>query len=138
MIAVVDDVDSVRKAMIRLLQAAGYVARGFASGEEFLQTWPCSKTRCLILDMEMPGLTGADVQRALNRRQARIPVIVMTAHDSLAAREECMRLGALVFLSKPFDFSFLLDAVATVLQRSSLDVRVECDVVGSRAGASAA
>jgi FixJ family two-component response regulator len=132
MIAVVDDADSVRGAIIRLLQIAGYVARGFVSGEEFLQTWPCSKTRCLILDLEMPGLTGVDVQRALNRTQARIPVIVMTAHDSLAAREECMRLGALVFLSKPVDISFLLDAVTMALQRPSLEVRLECGVLSPR------
>ena len=132
MIAVVDDADSVRGAIIRLLQIAGYVARGFVSGEEFLQTWPCSKTRCLILDLEMPGLTGVDVKRALNRTQARIPVIVMTAHDSLAAREECMRLGALVFLSKPVDISFLLDAVTMALQRPSLEVRLECGVLSPR------
>jgi FixJ family two-component response regulator len=120
MIAVVDDADSVRKAMIQLLQIAGYVARGFVSGEEFLQTWPCSKTRCVILDLEMPGLSGVDVQRALNLARASVPVIVMTAHDSIAVREECTRLGALVFLSKPVDISCLLNAVAMALQRSSL------------------
>jgi FixJ family two-component response regulator len=115
MIAVVDDSDSVRKALILQLQLFGYVARGFASGEEFLQTWPGNGARCLILDLHMPGLSGVDVQRDLNRMQARIPVIIITANDSSEAREECLRLGAYDFLSKPISMPILLDAVAGAL-----------------------
>jgi FixJ family two-component response regulator len=132
MIAVVDDTDSVRKAMIRLLHIGGYVACGFESGEEFLQTWPCSKTRCLILDFEMPGLSGTDVQRELNRAQARIPVIVITGHESLAVREQCMRLGAHAFLSKPIEMSFLLDAVAMALQAASAGTLLKYGAVSER------
>ena len=115
MIAVVDDSDSVRKALILQLQLFGYVARGFASGEEFLQTWPGNGARCLILDLHMPGLSGVDVQRDLNRMRARIPVIIITANDSSDVREECLRLGAFDFISKPITMPILLDAVAGAL-----------------------
>ena len=64
----------------------------------------------------MPGFSGIDLQRELNRRQAGIPVIIMTARDSPSMREECARLGALAFLSKPMDILCLLDAVAVALQ----------------------
>ena len=115
MIAVVDDSDSVRKALIFQLQIFGYVTRGFASGEAFLQTWPSNGARCLILDLELPGLSGVDVQRALNGKQAHIPVIIITANDSSAVREECLRLGAFDFLLKPIAMPILLDAVAGAL-----------------------
>jgi FixJ family two-component response regulator len=125
MIAVVDDVDSVRKAVIRILEVAGYAARGFVSGDAFLDTWPDNSTRCLILDLDMPGLSGADVQHELNLAQASIPVIIMTAHDSPAAREECARLGAHAFLTKPVDISVLLDVVAIALQSANGNSRIE-------------
>jgi FixJ family two-component response regulator len=116
MIVVVDDTDSVRNAIIRILRTAGHLARGFASGNAFLETWPSTRFRCLILDLNMPGLSGVDVQRELHLAQARIPVIIMTPHDTRAAREECLRLGAHAFLTKPIDASVLLGAVAVALQ----------------------
>jgi FixJ family two-component response regulator len=127
MIAVVDDADSVRKAVVRLLQAAGYAARGFASGHEFLQAWPSNPARCIIMDVEMPGLSGTDVQRALNRANVGIPVVILTAHDAPTVREECMRLGALFFLSKPIDVTHLLNAVAAVFARKRVEIPMECD-----------
>jgi FixJ family two-component response regulator len=117
MIAVVDDSDSLRKALILQLQLFGYVTRGFASGEAFLQTWPSNGARCLILDLELPGVSGVEVQRALNHMQAGIPVIIITANDSWDVREECLRLGAVDFLSKPIAMRRLLDAVAGALRR---------------------
>ena len=111
MIAVVDDEESVRKALVRLLQAAGYVARGFASGQEFLESWADDRPQCLLLDLQMPGLSGTDVQRALNRVGAHIPVVIITAHDSPGAREECMREGAVAYLCKPLDERVVLDAL---------------------------
>ncbi len=111
MIAVVDDEESVRKAVVRLLQSAGHTAQGFASGSEFLQCWPGDKPDCLMLDLQMPGLSGTEVQRALNRAGAHLPVIVMTANDAPGAREECMREGAVAYLNKPVDVLVLLDAV---------------------------
>jgi FixJ family two-component response regulator len=111
MIAVVDDEETVRKALVRLLQAAGYSARGFNSGTDLLQNWPAYEPDCLVLDLEMPGLSGTDVQRALNRAGVHVPVVVITAHDSARARAECLREGAIAYLCKPVDERVLLDAL---------------------------
>jgi FixJ family two-component response regulator len=111
MIAVVDDEESIRKALVRLLEASGHAARGFSSGNEFLQRWHADSPHCLMLDLQMPGLSGLDVQRALNREGAHIPVIIITAHDTPSAREECLREGAIAYLCKPLDQRALLQAV---------------------------
>ena len=78
----------------------------------------------------MPGLSGADVQRELNSANVRVPVVIMTAYDSLDVREECMRLGALAFLSKPIETSLLLDAVAAAFTRQRVDIPIERAIVG--------
>ncbi len=111
MIAVIDDEESVRKAVVRLLRSAGHLAQGFASGSEFLKSGLGDKPDCLMLDLQMPGLSGNEVQRVLNRAGARLPVIVMTANDAPGAREECMREGAVAYLRKPVDVNVMLDAV---------------------------
>lgn len=111
MIAVVDDEESVRKAVVRLLLAAGFSARGFASGNDFLQNWPVNRPECLVLDLQMPGLSGIEVQRALNRSGAHVPVIIITALDSPGLREECLREGAIAYLRKPLDEALLMDAL---------------------------
>jgi FixJ family two-component response regulator len=113
-IAVVDDEESVRNAMVRLLRAADYPARGFASGDEFLKNWPADRPDCLVLDLRMPGLSGMDVQRALNRTGAHLPVVIVSAHDSPAAREECLREGAVAYLCKPVDERVLLNALKSL------------------------
>jgi len=114
-IAVVDDEESVRKAVVRLLRSAGHIAQGFASGSEFLQSWLVLKPDCLMLDLQMPGLSGTEVQRALNRAGAHLPVIVMTANDAPGTREECMREGAVAYLNKPVDVCVLLNAVGVAI-----------------------
>jgi FixJ family two-component response regulator len=114
-IAVVDDEDSVRKALVRVLQAAGFAARAFAGAQEFLTSWHFDRPDCLLLDLQMPGLSGQEVQQALNQAGANFPIIIITAHDGLAMREECLRLGAVDYLSKPLDGLVLLNAVATAV-----------------------
>src|SRR5580700_6818144 len=118
MIAVVDDEESVRNAIVRLIQAAGHPARCFASGGDFLRSWVADRPECLLLDLQMPGLSGTDVQRALLRAGARIPTIIITAQDSPGAREECIRLGAVAHLCKPVDQGMLLAAVRAALNLS--------------------
>ncbi len=115
MIAVVDDEESVRKAVVRLLQAAGYAARGYSSGDEFMKAWHRDTPECVLLDLQMPGQSGTDVQRALKRAGARFPVIIITAHDAPSVREECMREGAAAYLRKPLDERVLLDAVSAAI-----------------------
>ncbi len=115
-IAVVDDEESVRKAVIRLLQAAGYSSRGFASGWEFLQNGLADRPDCLVLDLQMSGLSGKDVQRQLNCAGVHLPVVFITAHDAPSVREECLREGAIAYLLKPVDRHVLLDAVRRAVQ----------------------
>jgi FixJ family two-component response regulator len=113
-IAVVDDEDSVRKAVVRVLRAAGFCARGFASGAEFLNSWHFDRPDCLVLDLQMPGLSGMEVQKSLNAAGAHFPIVIMTAHDAPSLREECIRQGAAAYLCKPLDIGALLQAVSRV------------------------
>jgi FixJ family two-component response regulator len=115
MIAVVDDEESVRKAVVRLLQVAGYTARGFVSGYDFLQNWPENRPDCLLLDLQMFDLSGTEVQKALNRSGAPFPVIIITAKDVPDVREQCLRQGAVAYLSKPLDTTVLLNALELAL-----------------------
>jgi FixJ family two-component response regulator len=111
MIAVVDDEESVRNAVVRVLRAAGFAARGFASGTEFLMSWHFDRPEFLLLDLQMPDMSGTEVQQALNEAGAKFPVIIISAHDAPGVREESMRLGAAAYLCKPFDLDALLRAV---------------------------
>jgi CheY-like chemotaxis protein len=114
-IAVVDDEESVRKAVVRVLRAAGFAAQGFSSGDEFLRSWHFDRPDCLVLDLQMPDISGMEVQKALNLAGAHFPIVIITAHDAPAVREECLRLGAIAYLCKPLDVRSLLDTVALVL-----------------------
>ncbi len=117
MIAIVDDDASVRKAMVRLLRAYGHTVCAYSSGSEFLENWRVDRPDCLVLDLQMPGLRGADVQRALNQAGAHFPVIIVSALDSSGAREECLREGAFAYLRKPLDERQLLDTLRRALVR---------------------
>jgi FixJ family two-component response regulator len=118
MIAVVDDEESVRNALVRVLRAGGFAARGFASGREFLNAWRFDQPDCLVLDLQMPDIAGTKVQQALNVAGATFPVIIVTAHDSAIVREECLHQGAVAYLCKPPDPRALLQAVALAVGRS--------------------
>ncbi len=115
MIAVVDDEESVRKAVVRVLQAAGFAARAFASGAEFLESWHFDRPDCLVLDLQMPGLSGTEVQQSLRTAGASFPIVIITAHDSPSLREECMNAGAVEYLCKPLDIRALVRAVSQVM-----------------------
>jgi FixJ family two-component response regulator len=114
-IAVLDDEESVRRAVVRVLRAAGFPARGFASGGEFQKSWHFDRPDCLLLDLQMPDVSGAEIQQALNTAGARFPIIIITAHDSPRLREECMRRDAADYLCKPIDVRTLLDAVTRAI-----------------------
>jgi FixJ family two-component response regulator len=110
-IAVVDDEESVGKALVRLLEAMGYTARAFTSAADFLRDLPANRPDCLLLDLQMGRLSGTDVQRALNRAGEDIPVLILTAYDSPTSRAECFREGAIAYLSKPVEERLLLEAL---------------------------
>ena len=115
MIAVVDDDEPVRKAVVRLLRAAGFSSRGFASGEELLEAWRAEPPKCLVLDLQLPGASGLDVQRRLRVAGERAPTIIMTASDDPHARSECLCAGAAAYLRKPLDQQALLGALERVM-----------------------
>src|SRR5438552_14938856 len=114
-IAIVDDDDLMRSALLGLLKEAGLPARTFTSAEEFLSSGDWSHTACLIADIRMPGMSGLDLQATLNAEQIAIPTIFITAHGDCRMRMQALRAGALEFLTKPFDDEVLLESVRLAL-----------------------
>jgi FixJ family two-component response regulator len=123
-IAVLEDEDSVRRALVRVLHAAGFAARGFDCAEEFLSSWRSDRPECLLLDLQMPGLSGQEVQQALRAAGAQFPIVIVTVSDTPSLREECKRLGAADYLCKPLDVLGLLHAVTSVTGSSEEVQRV--------------
>ncbi len=111
-LAVVDDNADVRIALVRLVTSAGFAVESFATGAEFLLSIERRVPDCLILDLHMAGMSGFDVQAALARNpHVRIPVVVITGHDSAESRSRARDLGASRYLPKPVDHEALLAAV---------------------------
>ncbi len=115
MVAVVEDDESYRGALQRLLKSAGLSVLAFASAEDFLNSGQQRETGCLIADIRMPGMSGLDLQARLNTEQCPIPTIFITAHGEEKMRLQAMRGGAVKFLAKPFDGAILLEAVRVAL-----------------------
>jgi len=116
MVAVVDDDDSFRAALQRLLRSAGFTVRSFASAEEFLASGQLNEAGCLIADIRMPGMSGLDLQAKLNADRRPIPTIFVTAHGDEKMRLQAMRGGAVKFLAKRFDDAILLESVRAALK----------------------
>jgi FixJ family two-component response regulator len=115
-ISVVDDDDSVRESLQCLIRSFGFAVEAFASAEEFLKSDHLRDTRCLILDVRMPGMNGIELQRRLVASHYVIPVIFITAHGDETARSHAMRDGAVAYLLKPFSEEALLNAIHTALK----------------------
>ena len=115
MVAVVEDDESYRVALQRLLKSAGLSVLAFASAEDFLDSGQQHETACLIADIRMPGMSGLDLQARLNTEQCAIPIIFITAHGDEQMRLQAMRGGAVKFLGKPFDCAILLESVRVAL-----------------------
>lgn len=111
LIAVVDDEESVRLALGRMLRASGYEVTIYRSGEEFLESLQASRPDCVVLDFQMPGLTGRDVQQALAAAKVRLPIIIVTAHDHATLREKALADGAIAYFAKPLRRDELIAAV---------------------------
>src|SRR5215469_5339577 len=117
LLSVVDDDEMLRESLPELLRECGFAARGFSSGLEFLSSDYLDETRCLILDVAMPGMSGLDLQKELKHRGRAIPIIFITGQKDEEAREQAFRQGAVKFLYKPFSDDDLLDAVNAALDR---------------------
>jgi FixJ family two-component response regulator len=116
LVSVVDDDESVRESLPDLLREFGYAARTFSSAEEFLGSDCVDQTRCLMLDIGMPGMTGPDLQRELKLRGQQIPIVFITAHKDEAIRTRLLDEGAVECLFKPFSDTAVLEALNTALQ----------------------
>ena len=115
LVSVVDDDESVRESLPDLIKEFGFAARAFSSPEEFLASECIGQTKCLILDIAMPGMSGFDVQRELKHRQYQIPIVFITAHKVEISRPGVLGEGAVACLLKPFSDTALLQAIHTVL-----------------------
>lgn len=118
-IAVVDDEEPIRRALARLLGAAGIESRGYASGQEFLATWRHNPPDCVVMDLQMPGLSGFDVLQCLKNLGADMPIIIITAHDDPALRQRCLQAGATTYLPKPLDDNVLIKTIESLCGRQS-------------------
>jgi len=119
LIHVVDDDASMREALLRLLGAAGFEARGYSStGEFLLQSLP-DRLGCLILDMRLPGPSGLELQAALQQQNIMLPIVFLTGHATVASSVTAMKAGAVDFLTKPVERHILLDAIRRALARNA-------------------
>jgi FixJ family two-component response regulator len=113
-IAIVDDDPSVRRALHRLIQSSGYTVQTFTSAPEFLDSLPRGRPACLVLDIQMDGMSGFDLQDRLLATDGKVPIVFITGHDDGPTRERLGRSGAAGHLLKPLDEQALLDAIRRV------------------------
>lgn len=116
LVAVVDDDVSVRESLPDLLRELGFAARAFASAEEFLTSGSVDQTRCLLLDIAMPGMSGPDLQRELQRRNKQIPIVFITGQGDDTQRPRMLGQGAVECLFKPFSEGALVGALNVALE----------------------
>ena len=135
LVAVVDDEESVRRGLGRLLRGAGYEVAMFAGGAEFLESLSRARPACVLVDGSMPGMDGREVLERLSRLPERVPAVVVSGRGSAADREAAAALGAVAFLAKPFYPEDLLKAVAAAVVRPSAGTgRLEQGRTGTGSG----
>ena len=123
LIAIVDDDESVCRAIKRLVRSAGMDANTFTSGQEFIdlvEGMPWLRVECVVLDVQMPKLNGLEVQERLARGGNAIPVIFITAHDEAGVREKALAAGAVAFLRKPFNDELFIKTLHEAIKRGAI------------------
>jgi FixJ family two-component response regulator len=124
LIAIVDDEEPVRKALTRLLRSAGLDVETFPSGVEFLESLSMRRPDCVVLDLHMPQVDGFAVQARLAEAGNRLPVVIITGHDSDETRDRAMAAHPTAYLRKPVDDQTLLDAIELAIRRAQKE-RIE-------------
>ena len=116
LISIIDDDDALRSSLENLTRSVGLRAQGFSSAEAFLSSNQVHETRCLVLDVRMPGMSGPELQRQMAVANSHIPIIFITAHADDAQRTQALEAGAVAFLHKPFYEEELLNAIEAALK----------------------
>ena len=119
LVAIVDDEESVRRAMGRLFRSAGIDVETYPSGAEFLSSLDSHSPDCVVLDLHMPCVNGFEVQARLKESNSRVPVIAITGHDTDESRERVTKAGIAAYLLKPVDERVLLDTISAAVAGSS-------------------
>jgi FixJ family two-component response regulator len=123
LIAVVDDEESMRLALARVLRGSSYAVSLYASGEEFLESLAASRPAGLVLDLHMPGLSGREVQQALVMAKVTLPIVVITAHDQPELRQQWLADGAVAYFTKPLRRESLISALDGAIRGSGSPTR---------------
>ena len=126
-IAIVDDDPSVREGLDSLIRSAGWRAEGFGSAQEFLERRGSDTPSCLVLDLQLPGLSGLDLQKRMAEAELEIPIVFLTGHGDIPASVRAMKAGAIEFLTKPVEEEDLLRAIREAIER---DLRLRRDQAG--------
>jgi len=116
-VAIVDDDGSIRQGLHRLIRSAGWKAETFASAQEFLDRPPTEAPSCLVLDLQLPDLSGLDLQKRMAEAGLDIPIVFLTGHGDIPASVKAMKAGAVEFLTKPVDEQDLLSAIEEAIER---------------------
>jgi FixJ family two-component response regulator len=116
-IAIVDDDPSVREGLLSLIRSAGWRAVAFASAQEFLDRRGSEAPSCLVLDLQLPGPSGLDLQRRMAEAELDIPIVFLTGHGNIPASVQAMKAGAIEFLTKPVEEEDLLRAIREAIER---------------------
>jgi len=118
MVFIVDDDESVRKALKRLIKSVGLNVETFATAQEFLSRERYEGPVCLVLDVRMPGLSGLDLQHELTKADFTLPIIFITGHGNVPMSVRAMKAGAVDFLEKPFEDQVLLDLIQHAIEKN--------------------
>lgn len=116
-VAIVDDDLSAREGLSSLIRSVGLRVETFASAQEFLDRSGAEPPSCLVLDLQLPGLSGLDLQKRMAEGELQIPIVFLTGHGNIPASVQAMKGGAVEFLTKPFDEQELLDAIQEAIER---------------------
>src|ERR1700759_5209631 len=132
LVCIIDDDLSIRESLDDLLTSMGQKVKTFCSAQEFLNKPPLEKPSCLVLDVQMPGMSGLDLQRELGHSDSHIPIIFMTGYGNIPQSVHAMKAGAIEFLTKPFRDEELLNAVSQAIERGAELERVHPFPKGER------